>query len=80
MAVPGEVSGVRELKGRVQASVCIAATPTHGAATVRVETSSAEVQAALLNLKMAISKEAQQILRKVLSEQRRWDAEQRVDS
>jgi predicted outer membrane protein len=76
MDVPGEVTAVRELKGRVQAQVCIASSPTHGSAVVRVETSSAEVQAALLALKRAISKESQAILRKILADQRRWDARQ----
>lgn len=71
----GEVRAVRELTGRVQAEVCLGADATLGYATIKVETSSPAVMAALAALKQALRDEAKGFVGDVLQGQAAWDKE-----
>lgn len=54
----GQVTGVRELKGRVQAKVCLGSDVKLGYAYTMVETTSPKVLAALTALKDALREDA----------------------
>lgn len=75
MIRPGEVRYLREVRGKVQAQVCLGASVARGSAIVQVETASPRVLALLAKLKAAVAEETRGMVSDILEDQREWDQE-----
>lgn len=68
----GQVRGVRELTGRVQAEVCLGSSTKHGYAAITIESSSAPVRKALDALKKALRDEAFELTKAIVADDAQW--------
>jgi len=72
--VRGQVRGIRELRDRVQAEVCLGSSTTHGYAAITIESSSPAVRDALVKLKDVLRDEAFEMTRTIVEDDAKWSA------
>lgn len=70
----GQVRGVRELTGRIQAEVCLGSSTQHGYAAITIESSSPAVHKAMDNLKAVLRKEAFELTKAIVEDDAKWSA------
>jgi len=68
----GQVRGVRELTGRVQAEVCLGSSTEHGYAAITIESSSPAVAKAMENLKRVLRDEAFELTKAIVEDDAKW--------
>lgn len=70
----GQVRGVRELIGRVQAEVCLGSSTEHGYAAITIESNSPAVHKAMENLKAVLRHEAFELTKAIVEDDAKWSA------
>lgn len=70
----GQVRGVRELTGRIQAEVCLGSSTQHGYAAITIESSSPAAVKAMENLKKVLRDEAFELTKAIVEDDAKWSS------